>query len=582
VTLTDERPRVDPARPIDPADYRPDHRDLLLNIDDLLPAGFMVPADAPGADAILVPTCRPAVASDGRPQPGLRLALHLAVQFGCPLLVVCSRRAVAAEVAAALVVEDPRVGPMLEVLDLADLPTEDRDRLARLRTPRHLLSSLYRSNDVGIKRNYGLMRARAGGWRHLLLLDDDLSPFPGGANDGNVTGFTLNGGGVRRARAALDASPDLQVVGWTLEDFDDNSVYGHARRAAGEVQRIFIGGGALLLRVTGATPFFPDIYNEDWLFLIALAAASPHPRAALGRAGRVHQREYWPYQPQRARSEEAGDLLGEGLLNLLEDHGTGFAGMATWRAYWRRALAARSVGVARTRRELSRQLGTGRLPAGEGYAIRAALEAADQARGRLDPDLLAGYLGAWLRDLADWRGQLTRLDPNQAEIAAGAGQVTADPAAARAVDVPIYRHLLTDLSQQQLATEQRFDAALVPTVRGPLHLLTAAAVARRGGCSLVLLCSGVSHPRRVLAEVVGFNPRVDGVAVDCEAAQSRCSFGCDSIAARLKWRRAGPDTATKPNLGLLLARLMGWQHVLGLDDDVRELRTRSEGPLSES
>lgn len=170
----------------------------------------------------------------------------------------------------------------------------------------------------------------------MLFLDDDIARADGAC--------TLDRAGLERAIAATRADPSLSAVGWTLEDFDDNSVVGHARRLAGLPQQIFIGGGALLLRCDEQTPFFPEIYNEDWLFLIALMLNN----RSLGWAGRVRQVPYDPFVVRRACSEEAGDILGEALMNLWEDDGPGMWATAASPAFWRQSLMARRTVVERT------------------------------------------------------------------------------------------------------------------------------------------------------------------------------------------------------------------------------------------
>jgi hypothetical protein len=539
-------------------DYRSDHAGMLVPIS----LGHADPA-ARGPDAIVVPTSRSPVGVEGTLLPGLRLASELATEFGCPLLVVCSREAVPQDVRRALT---PSGGPGLEVVHLDEV---DHRVHHQFQTTRHPLSRLWRNNDVGPKRNHGLLQAVARGWGAVLFLDDDVSPYA--PEDLTDRCGTLDPGGVRVSRAALDADPLLQAVGWTLEGFDDNSVYGHARREAGQEQKIFVGAGALLVRVTEHTPFFPDIFNEDWLFLIALAAAAPDHRQAIGVAGKVHQRPYWPFSPKRARSEEAGDIIGEALLNLVEDHGARFVARALAKAYWRKAISSRSAALARTRQELTRAIGTSVADRQYWFAVNAALRAADGARERLTPDLVVGYLSGWLRDLAEWRSLLAE----GAERRPGGAVVRSrpkEPLAARAVHVPNHRHLLVDLSGQRLATAERFDAVVVPTVRGAGHLGTAAEVARRAGETLVALCSGGSQPDRVFTRLQRECPGVNLVVVDVQDYRPSWGFLADGLALRFEHRKR--DTATKRNLALLLARLMGWRDLLFIDDDVPAMPTK--------
>src|SRR4029079_18058881 len=115
--------------------------------------------------------------------------------------------------------------------------------------------------------------------------------------------------------------------------YQDNSVVCHAYRAVGGAQDSFIGGGAMMVDTRRTKSFFPNVYNEDWFFLLGDGV---HFRAA--RAGEMRQRAYDPFaNANRARAEELGDNLAEGLFWLL-DFGrdidtaeTGFWGDALYR-----------------------------------------------------------------------------------------------------------------------------------------------------------------------------------------------------------------------------------------------------------
>ena len=98
-----------------------------------------------------------------------------------------------------------------------------------------------------------------------------------------------------------------------VEQHPDNSVVCHARRLAGMSQDVFVTGAVLGVHCNNLPlSFFPDIYNEDWFFFAEEAA----PRR-LPRVGRARQLEYDPFaNPDRARREEFGDLLAEGLYAL--------------------------------------------------------------------------------------------------------------------------------------------------------------------------------------------------------------------------------------------------------------------------
>jgi hypothetical protein len=301
-----------PSRCPDSAAYRPSHRQILRPI----PISAVTPASCPRLGAVVVPTSRSFQAD----LPGLALAARLAASHHSLLVVLCSRAARSEELPESI---RHNLG---ERLILQDLPPS-RWGLPDLRSARNPLSTLWRANDIGVKRNFGLAAAALAGWEYLLFVDDDISSderFP-----------TLDEHGLRSALAAMDTDTELQAVGWTMENFPDNSVLGHALRLAGVPQQTFISGGALLVRCHPGTPFFPAIYNEDWLFLIATAQASPDYRNCLGWIGQVRQRPYEPYSASRTKSEEAGDVIGEGLMNLLEDDWPGLWATGTTPRHWK-------------------------------------------------------------------------------------------------------------------------------------------------------------------------------------------------------------------------------------------------------
>ena len=88
----------------------------------------------------------------------------------------------------------------------------------------------------------------------------------------------------------------------------------HAFRAGGGKQETFIGGGALAVEMRRNRSFFPNIYNEDWFFVLD-AGKRLQPVATVGQ---VLQYPYDPYRVERARAEEFGDVLAEGIFWLLD------------------------------------------------------------------------------------------------------------------------------------------------------------------------------------------------------------------------------------------------------------------------
>jgi hypothetical protein len=376
-----DRSASEPTQCPDSAAYRPSHRRLLRPLHD----SAVTQASCPPLGAVVVPTSRSFEAD----LPGVALAAQLAISQASFLLVLCSRAARSEQFPGSIRHE------LGERLIVQDLPPS-RWGLPNLRSARNPLSTLWRSNDVGLKRNLGLAAAALEGWKYLLFVDDDISSderFP-----------TLDEDSLRNALATMDNDANLQAVGWTMENFPDNSVLGHALRLAGEPQQIFISGGALLVRCNPDTPFFPTIYNEDWLFLIATAQRSPDYRNCLGWIGQVRQRPYEPYSASRTKSEEAGDVIGEGLMNLLEDDGPGLWATGTTPRYWKAAMARRASLIIDITDALDNP---GRTPEQDRalHAMRTAL----RTHRHIRPDALRNYIVDWRSDLRSWQKYLTTL-----------------------------------------------------------------------------------------------------------------------------------------------------------------------------
>jgi hypothetical protein len=287
--------------------FRHSHRNLLQEVRPRLTDRLRWAALP---DAIIVPTSRP---SQHR-RPGLRLAIQLATRYQIPLVVICSRDAASHGSLKDLAGWVERSGRHLdvEVLVVSRSPTERTqfqvdaaDMSLAFRRSADPAASGKRKlgrNDVGRKRNLGLLLARTMGWRTVLFLDDDIVVDP--------RRHTLDRASLAAAVRWLSVE-GRGAVGWTARSFPDNSVFCRMRSQVGYPQEQFIGGGALVVRVDYTTPFFPAIYNEDWLFMLGFLRRH---RRAIGEAGWVGQASYKGFSQWRARSEEFGDLLAEALM----------------------------------------------------------------------------------------------------------------------------------------------------------------------------------------------------------------------------------------------------------------------------
>jgi hypothetical protein len=236
-------------------------------------------------------------------------------------------------------------------------------------------TSFERSADTGLKRNLGLLLAHLAGWERIFLLDDDIEvPKP---RD------------LRHAAGMLDS---YDGAGLSIGGFPDNSVVCHAYREAGGPQDTFVGGGALAVKTSTVTSFFPKIYNEDWFFL--LDKVRLRPTAVTGLA---IQNAYDPFaNDQRARSEEFGDTLAEGLFALLDQ---GRRVQDADEAYWRQFLDRRRLFINEV---IYMVLASEHEPAFKGRMVNALKASLGRSR-LIEPKLCEAYLRAWRTDTSRWR-----------------------------------------------------------------------------------------------------------------------------------------------------------------------------------
>jgi hypothetical protein len=330
-------------------------------------------------DAIVVPAARPASFLSG--------IIELAAAVETEIVVLCSFQANVDQVA-------DRIGRVRGARGLV-IPVDDDTLPAptfETSSPTFTAVSDGRASDLSRKRNLALLLARLQGWRKIVFIDDDIS---------------LSRSDIARLSDQLN---DHQIVGMMCTDFPDNSVFCHARRLARLHQEVFVTGAVLGVNTADLPlPFFPDIYNEDWFFF---ADAVAHRR--LTNVGEARQAPYDPFTPRRARHEEFGDLLAEGLYLLLEDiHRTArlrrpgdfFPAIAKLASekYWTTFIDVRRQDLAETRSRLCDFIMRDHCSDSVFTAIKS-LEAADAlyASSSITAPRCTEFLEAWVRDMARW------------------------------------------------------------------------------------------------------------------------------------------------------------------------------------
>jgi hypothetical protein len=229
------------------------------------------------------------------------------------------------------------------------------------------------------------------GWDSIVFLDDDI--------------LVGDPGHLRQAAGLLDTH---SAVGLSIVGFPDNSVVCHAYRAVGGTQQSFIGGGALVVGLSRSRSFFPDIYNEDWFYLLDAEKGLQ----SLAASGEARQRPYDPYQdPERARREEFGDVLAEGTFWLLDQ---GRAVADADEAYRAQFLERRRRFVVHVLDRVERS----GIETEEKGRMVAALKAARGRLARITPGLCRDYLRAWTTDWQRWQYHFESLQTSLSPAAA--------------------------------------------------------------------------------------------------------------------------------------------------------------------
>jgi hypothetical protein len=345
---------------VETAHHHGSHRDLIWQGDESTPTAMV--------DAIIVPTARKVAY--------LKEAAAAAQSLDCPLVTLHSGRWTSASAAAAQI--DPEVDLIaIDVPEIADL------RFPSLATSRLLAGTMFeRRTDVSTKRNLGLMLSHALRWKRVVFLDDDIRvPNPA---DLSLAAGLLN---------------SHSAVGLGIGGFPDNSMVCHAFRDAGGWQEMFVGGGALAVGVKRNRSFFPNVYNEDWFFVLDVGKRLQ----SVATVGQVLQYPYDPYRVDRARGEEFGDVLAEGTFWLLDQGKPASDGDLS---HWRHFLANRRQFIAQVQDMVESKTSidaTTRARMGE--ALRAAL-------GRcavIPPQLCADYMKALATDQDRWQRHIQQI-----------------------------------------------------------------------------------------------------------------------------------------------------------------------------
>jgi hypothetical protein len=276
------------------------------------------------------------------------------------------------------------------------------------------------STDLSLKRNIGLVMARMLKWQRIFFLDDDIR---------DVSYSDL--------QSTVNMLGSFAAAGLWITEFPDNSIVCHANRITGGSQDVFVSGAALAVDSAADIGFFPNVYNEDWLFFFNYAAEKRLANSGL----EVTQLRYDPFaKPRRAAWQEFGDVLAEGLYTSLHP---GPAVDVETADYWGHFLEARwnfleDVATRAAGRGPLEYLGQTVHRGQVVYSVKRA----QKCLQAIDADLCARYVQAWRKDLDGWR-----------ERVAGIGQLSTEEALAalRLAPTVRMRHMAGNLSHWDAA-----------------------------------------------------------------------------------------------------------------------------------
>lgn len=327
------------------------------------------PQDPPRArlalDAIIVPASRPAEHLDH--------AVTLARAAGCRLLILCSQQLHSTEAKKFLAA---RSFHQAIVIDLPPGYSHELLYFPGLQSIKNELPQAcgFYTTDLSMKRNIGLILARMLRWRRVFFLDDDIR---------DIAHPDL--------QSTVDMLGSFSAAGMWVTDFPDNSIVCHANRMTEGPQDVFVSGAALAVDCATDIGFFPDLYNEDWLFFFDIAAQG---RLA-NSCRKATQLCYYPFEDaRRAAWQEFGDILAEGLYALL--HLDLKVHQAT-REYWTCFLEERRsfLEAILTRSPSAHPDIYSEMVLSVQSALKCVLT--------IKPDVCERYVRLWRQDLADWR-----------------------------------------------------------------------------------------------------------------------------------------------------------------------------------
>lgn len=348
------------------------------------------------------------------------------------------------------------VGPHINPNNITIINVPRGYQLPELELKTEKLSFLEnRTNDIHLKRNIALALAKMLNFQHIMFLDDDVVLPPFQVQQEEVPShIRFNHFKAQLAQAFKESS--RKVVGSSADGVllrdnrkivvdklltSDNSLLCLVNRILGNPQKTFIGGGAMSVKIANDLSFFPNTYNEDWLFMASLMAKEPLSVSKISSVLHWNNDTHlmMPSSGGVIR-EEFPDIFAESVLRaikLAREYGPGtldtpitFERIITDPDYWEWMVKFRLNLINKLQRQFERYTSPdadtadevnpfSRIPSAQrkeiiqrvGEVLKLAKQVVEQNRD-IWPDLLTEYANTWLTDQVVWQDWYANLPQN--------------------------------------------------------------------------------------------------------------------------------------------------------------------------
>lgn len=170
--------------------------------------------------------------------------------------------------------------------------------------------ALIRNFSIPYKRNFAISHARLNKFRYILLIDDDI---------------IFREGIGRRARATLINGAAAYGT-YSLYHPDKSITDLWLHKESGLAPVVAISGNCIALDVGRPLSFFPEVYNEDWLFFQALIELQG---GKIVGGENVVQLPPRPKSLEQAKFQQFGEVLAGCLITPASENGPSLFDLAS-------------------------------------------------------------------------------------------------------------------------------------------------------------------------------------------------------------------------------------------------------------